>query len=93
MPGDMIVSIGGREWQLVYDRHLKCDGTCDWPTRKHKTIRIRRGLLRDPKELMETLVHEVLHAANFDCFDEKYVDRLAEEMATVLWDQGFRLEA
>lgn len=87
------VTIGGKRWQLVYDRvPLDSDGICDAPNTKNKRIRIRPGLKKCPKLLLETLIHEGLHAESWP-LDEGFVKQAASDIANLLWRQGFHLEA
>jgi hypothetical protein len=38
---------------------------------------------------MTDLIHELLHVENWS-LDEEWVEHAAEEIARVLWDQGYR---
>ena len=81
------VSVCGRRWRLQF-----CDdlgdmyGSCDSPDIKRKKIRIcssLQGML-----LMDTLIHELLHAAEWDA-GENWVDKVATNTAQVLVVGGY----
>jgi hypothetical protein len=44
---------------------------------------------RTPRRSMTDLIHELLHVENWS-LDEEWVEHAAEEIARVLWDQGYR---
>lgn len=93
MPHDALVTICGKRWRLRYERTPPGkEADCDPPTAPGKTIRIRPGLKRYPRRLLEALIHESLHAANWS-LDEDHVEKVAEDLAALLWKQGFRQEA
>lgn len=85
----MRVLIRGKVWQLVEHSRLPNDrnGDCDPPGKKGKQIRVRRGLAGRP--LLDTLVHELIHAALWD-LGEGPVASLANEVARALWKRGVR---
>ena len=85
----MRVLIRGKVWQLIEQRTLPDgrNGDCDGPDTKGKQIRILRALSGKP--LLDTLVHEVLHAALWD-LGEGPVLSLANEVARSLWQNGVR---
>jgi len=43
------------------------------------------------KTTLEVLIHEALHAANWD-LDEAAVQETAEDIAKILWKLGYRRE-
>lgn len=79
------------EWMEkgYWDRETKMSdrGSCDAPTKKFKTIRIREGL--SDKLLMDTACHEFLHASLWMA-DEDFVTQFGHELADFLYDLGFR---
>lgn len=85
------VTIVGKHWTLRYVPLRKIDGDCDAPTTPGKEIRVARRLLhRDRQQrLMETLVHECLHAANWN-LSEEHVTQASSDITNVLWASGFR---
>lgn len=86
------VSIDGKRWRLQFvPLPSGLDGDIDPPKAKHKTIRIRRALLRKPRELLETVIHEALHAAD-SSKDELWVGQIADDLAALLWRLGYRME-
>lgn len=44
--------------------------------------------MRD-KTTLEILIHEILHAANWD-LDEHAIQETAEDLANILWKLGYR---
>lgn len=82
------VRIGGRYWKLVSAKIPGHDGLAenDWRT-KHKHIWINSATTG--KDLLDTLIHEITH-----CYaphwSEDAVTQFASELATVLWDLGYR---
>lgn len=91
------VTILGKRWRLSFVPRLRVgrespDGACDSPKKTGKEIRIRRALLRYPRALMETLIHELLHAADWTK-DETWIDETAADLARILWGVGFRMDA
>lgn len=90
MPNDFRTKIGGRTWrvQFVEARAMgKAWGLCDHPPGRHPTISIRRSL-KEPA-MLDTLVHEVLHAARPE-LDEEAVDSTATAIAKALYRAGWR---
>lgn len=85
----MQLTILGRRWELV-----ECDGRelpgrwgeCDDPRTPGKRIRIRKRL--SGQHRVEILLHEQLHAAGFDMFDEGFVEQLARDLARNLGRAG-----
>jgi hypothetical protein len=56
-------------------------------SRKERRIRIDKTL--SDEELLETLIHEYLHAANPDK-NEEWIEDPAEDLKNILWAFGFR---
>ena len=80
--------VAWRVWRVVFTRDLPkdLDGLCDSPTkdgrpRRGKKIQIRENL--QGKELIETVLHESLHAA-LDCINEEYVEQTASDQANLI---------
>lgn len=65
-------------------------GQCDPPTNTKKQIKLAPRLKKDPKRLLEVVIHECLHAADWSKAEE-WVDPTAEDIARVLWKMGYRL--
>ena len=88
------VPIAGRRWRvkLVPAREMPRDalGDCDHPPGRHPTIRIRRNLPQ--RELLDTAVHEVLHAS-LPSLSEECVTETAHDIARVLFSLGWRRKA
>lgn len=86
----MRVVVLGRAWDMVDVDALPpgLAGDCDAPTEKGRKIRVLRD--QPPQERLRIELHEMLHAAAWDQFDEEWVDRLSRDMARVLWRRGWR---
>lgn len=85
----MRVTIRGKRWTLLFVKDLPNNdrGQCHGPHIKNKKIRIRERLR--PKTTLEILIHEMLHAADWDK-DEEWITEVAEDIARVLWRLGYR---
>jgi len=80
--------VAWRKWRVVFTRDLPkdLDGLCDSPTkdgrpRRGKQIQIRENL--QGRELIETVIHESLHAA-LECVNEEYVEQTATDQADLI---------
>lgn len=86
------VRIGMRDWRIAFlpARALPKDtlGTCDHPPGRHPTIMVRRSL--SSQALLDTTVHEVLHAARPE-MSEEAVAETATIIARVLHRLGARI--
>jgi len=83
----MLVEINGRRYDLRFVPRLKNYGDCDPPNVKNKQIRVRqslRGRLR-----LDTIIHELLHAALWEVREE-WVDQTATDIARILDKLGYR---
>jgi hypothetical protein len=60
---------------------------CEAPGTPDKHIYIR-STLKD-EQLLEVLLHELLHAAGWH-IDEEFVEKFATDAAAVLWQLGYR---
>ncbi len=90
----IIASILGRQWEIVFKDKLKrlpdgrqARGWCDAPETKSKKISIRNGM--DDLETLDTLLHEMLHAAGWH-IDEPFVEQFATDAAAILTRLGWR---
>ncbi len=78
----MRVRILGKHWNLRFVPVLgEKLGDCQHPEAAEKQIRIRSNLRGD--ELMETVIHEALHAANWH-LDEEFVSDFAHDVTRLL---------
>jgi hypothetical protein len=84
---DRCYVINGKRWRLVYTTQGSRDGQCDHPEVSGKKIVIHHR--RDKSRMLDTLIHECLHAAGWD-MSEEWVDTTARDIARILWDQGWR---
>jgi len=87
----MRVKILDKIWTLVFvPRKILIEskwGDCDSPNTRHKKIRIAANL--PPKEELETVLHEALHAADW-YKDEEWVEIVARDLTRLLWRLGWR---
>lgn len=86
----MLVTINGKRWNMVFAPVPDCDGKCDSPDSKKKQIKLAPRLKKDPRRLLEVVVHECLHAADWSKAEE-WIEPTAEDIARALWKIGFRL--
>ena len=86
----MLVTVNGKRWDMVFAPLQDCDGQCDAPTDKRKRIKLAPRLKKDPRRLMEVVIHELLHACDWSKAEE-WVEPTAEDIARVLWKIGYRL--
>ena len=78
------VYIGDQRWKLARDRRLRGSyGECDYAA---KTIRICSTLVG--LDLLDTLIHEVIHARWPDLHEEA-VEEVATTLAGILDAEGF----
>jgi hypothetical protein len=83
----MHVTILGKRYKVRFTWLKENAGDCDDPTRPRKEIRICTGL-GEQKEL-ETVLHEVLHAADWHKTEE-WVEQVARDQTRLLWRLGYR---
>lgn len=85
MKGDRIIRIRGQRWRIRFVPNLgDCEGVCDKPAR---TIRIALGY--PDEQTMDSVIHEVLHAALWD-LDEEAVEETANAVSSALAKLGWR---
>jgi hypothetical protein len=83
--GDRIIKVRGQRWRLRFVTNLGDNrGICDKPAR---VIRILSG--QDGQMEMDTIIHEILHAALWD-LDEEAVGTTANAIAEALWRVGYQ---
>ncbi len=88
LPDSIRVSVGGRYWLMEFvDSLPRMYGVTDCPDSKNKKIRIRRKLREHV--LLDTIIHELLHAAEWD-LAEAWVEKLATHTSQVLTLAGWR---
>lgn len=82
------IKILGRWWKLRLTPHMRDHrGKCDPPYASGKTILIDSRLRG--QELLEVLIHEMTHAANWH-LDEEFVEQFGKDVARALWRIGYR---
>jgi hypothetical protein len=67
------------------------DGYCDIPDESTTDYRIGISPRLRGRALLETSIHETLHAIRPD-MTENQVDEAAKFQTAILWDMGFRLK-
>jgi hypothetical protein len=83
--GDRILKIRGQKWRLRFVPFLgNAEGVCDKPER---TIRIALG--KSEQDTLDSIIHEILHAAMWD-LDEEAVLTTANAISEALWKLGYR---
>lgn len=83
--GDRILKIRGQRWRLRFVANLgDAEGLC----RKDERI-IRIALGYPDERTMDSIIHEVLHAALWD-LDEEAVEETANAISFALWRVGYR---
>lgn len=87
----MIITILGKRWKLKRPRSLQGGemGYCQAPDTPDKSIGVLASL-RGEQEL-ETLLHEMLHAADWHK-DEEWIERVAADIARALTRLGYTRE-
>lgn len=83
----MRLKILKRWWILEWVKGFKLKGECDAPTTNGKKIRIKSEIKGEL--LLDTLIHEQLHAAAWD-MSEEWVNDTATDIARNLWRLGYR---
>lgn len=84
----MHIRIRGKQWELVFEKLADgYFGFCDHPERLGKKIRIRPD--QGELEMLDTLLHEMGHAAYWD-MKEEAIDEAATDIAKALWRLGYR---
>lgn len=95
MPTQKRIRLNGEYWQLKFvdlSNHDTDDetthGFCDDPKKKRRAIYIDER----PKkcELLEVLIHEMLHAVDWHKDEHSFIEPVARDIAKVLWSLGYR---
>lgn len=82
------IKIAGKHWTLTSASIPGYDGLAENnPSTKNKHIWINKAT--KGRDLLDTLVHELLHCAE-PKWSEEAVTQTATEIAKVLWDLGYR---
>lgn len=81
----MRVRIGDQHWTIQFSRRLKSSaGNCNYDSR---TIKISPD--QSEKDILETAVHELLHAA-LPHHREDVINLAGRDIAAALWSLGYR---
>lgn len=77
------VNFNGKSWNVKYTKQKDMPngvwGSCH---DEKNLIKVRVDL--SPKNILDTYIHEMLHAANFQTFSEEFVEDTASEIARAL---------
>jgi hypothetical protein len=71
-------------------KELQCEGICDYPEQS-KTNNILVNPHQEPHKVLETVIHEMIHAYIWDLSETK-VTRLARSIARILVDLGVEIK-
>jgi hypothetical protein len=77
--------LAGKYWEVKYVPNLGSRGLCDPPTKKNKTVTIWQGL--KGQELMEVLLHELIHCVMYRELDEDFVTEVADDISRAIWKE------
>ena len=77
-------TILGRSWSFVLLKLRDRWGDCSDPNKPRRTIRIEEK--QTDKQLINTTIHEMLHAAGWH-IDEEFVEQFSSDAAAVLHDK------
>lgn len=90
----MRITLLGKRWILRFlplgrlrSNNERINGLCDAPSNPGKEILIDNRLVGC--ELLEVLLHEMMHAADWQK-SEEYIAWQARDIAAVLWKLGYR---
>jgi hypothetical protein len=86
----MQLNLLGKRWNLRFVKRIDKSGSrglCDAPDDPKKRIHVLKTLAG--QELLEILLHEMTHAADWSK-DEAFVERFAADVAAALWKLGYR---
>jgi len=82
----MRIRLAGKRYTLI-----RCDishhGECESPITKGKKVRIKKGI--KGRHLLDTLIHESLHACLWMA-DEEWIAQTATDISYILWRCGYR---
>lgn len=78
---DSYININGKNWKIKFVDHNRMSkwsmGECDYPAGRNPQIWIKDDLA--PKEMLNTIIHEVLHAVRPELCEES-----VEETANII---------
>lgn len=81
------IKLDGKNWKVRFVKKSTCPKGC-WGdcTEKNRTMRVRTDL--SDTNMLDTFLHEMLHAAAFRMFSEEWVCETATAMAKALVKSG-----
>lgn len=86
----MYVTILGKRWRFEWfsrPHNGPAVGWCDPPHAKNKVIRVASN--QSEFDQLDTIVHELMHAADWTK-KEEWVNQFGTDMARALWKLGYR---
>ena len=90
----MQFTLNGKRWRLLREPTRRAAdghriyGICSSPEDKPRFVKVDSRISGECE--LNTLLHELLHCAAFDVFDEDFVDETATGIARLLWRLGYR---
>jgi len=85
----MKIKINKCWWRLIFKPKVKHEGDDCFGVCWHRSRRIEVATDVDEKEIMDTIVHEMLHASDRNQ-KEEWVARTAFDITNALWRLGYR---
>lgn len=87
--------LNGKRWNFTRKSDLgrapngdKYWGRCDPPDARNKSVQVLASLKGEDE--LDTIIHEVIHAAAWPVLDEDFVNDTASDLARLLWRLGYR---
>ena len=84
----MRVRLGGKYWTFRFAPNMRDYGDMQDPGKAQGRL-IRVGTWQGEQDTLDTIIHEVLHAALWD-LDEEAVHDTANAISAALWRGGYR---
>lgn len=87
----MRIKILGKVWNLRFIDARKLPdalGACESPDSPQKEILVRKNL--QGVEMLDVLIHEMLHAADWTKDEQDWIEPVATSIADALWKLGYR---
>lgn len=81
------IRLGHQSWTIKFVTKRDMPDNC-WGDANIKSKEVRVRIDLSYKNFLDTFLHEMLHAANFDCFSEEFVEHTATEMTKALLASG-----
>lgn len=84
-----MIIINGNKYRekLLFGGPVNYRGQCDEPG---EDAEIRINMHQTEQEILDTFIHEYLHASDWENLSEEYVSVTARDIAKALWEKGYR---